>query len=134
MGRRRIGSTTQQPCPAPNGLTFKNGSYSFNAGHADYQHLAEGVASDPIVVNYTVNDGHGGLAHSTLTIVVTGTNDKPTIATIEGGNGGEVTEAGHLDSGAVNAGDPGASGKLSATDIDDGSTVKWSGNLRRSIV
>ena len=59
------------------GLTIAaNGGYSFNAGHADYQHLAQG-ATTAVVANYTVTDQHGANSTSTLTITLTGTNDTP---------------------------------------------------------
>src|SRR4029079_15592514 len=41
------------------GLTLNaNGGYSFDAGNAAYQHLAEGATTD-VVANYTVTDEHG---------------------------------------------------------------------------
>ncbi|MER9330802.1 VCBS domain-containing protein, partial [Mesorhizobium sp. M0488] len=53
-----------------------DGSYSFDAANAAYQHLAQG-ATLPVVANYTVTDQHGASASSTLTITLTGTNDTP---------------------------------------------------------
>ncbi|MGY3411935.1 VCBS repeat-containing protein [Bradyrhizobium sp. GM5.1] len=59
------------------GLTINaDGSYSFDASNAAYQHLAEG-ATQVVVANYTVTDEHGASAPSTLTITLTGTNDTP---------------------------------------------------------
>ena len=41
------------------GLTLNaDGSYSFDAGNAAYQHLAQGATTD-VVANYTVTDEHG---------------------------------------------------------------------------
>ena len=41
------------------GLTINaDGSYSFDAGNAAYQHLAQGATTD-VVANYTVTDEHG---------------------------------------------------------------------------
>ena len=41
------------------GLTLNaDGSYSFDAGNAAYQHLAQGATPD-VVANYTVTDEHG---------------------------------------------------------------------------
>src|SRR5205085_1727819 len=58
------------------GLTLNpNGSYSFNAGNAAYQHLAQGATTN-VVANYTVTDEHGASSSSTLTITLTGTNDE----------------------------------------------------------
>ncbi|RYE81530.1 MAG: tandem-95 repeat protein, partial [Myxococcales bacterium] len=82
------------------GLTLNgDGSYSFNAGNAAYQHLALG-AMQIVTANYTVTDQHGATAVSTLTITVTGTNDGPvanpdTAASTPGtgGTGGGTGEA-----------------------------------------
>ena len=65
--------------PVP-GLTLNaNGSYSFDAGNAAYQHLAQGATTD-VVANYKVTDEHGAFATSTLTIHLTGRNDAPVAA------------------------------------------------------
>ena len=59
------------------GLTLNaDGSYSFDASNAAYQHLAEGATTD-VVANYTVTDEHGATDTATLTITVTGMNDAP---------------------------------------------------------
>jgi len=59
------------------GLTLNpNGSYSFDPSVAAYQDLAAGATRN-VVASYTVSDGKGGTATSTLTIVVTGANDAP---------------------------------------------------------
>ncbi|MBM0171439.1 Ig-like domain-containing protein, partial [Altererythrobacter sp. C41] len=59
------------------GLTLNaDGSYSFDPSDAAYQDLAAGETRD-VVASYTVSDGNGGTASSTLTITVTGTNDAP---------------------------------------------------------
>ena len=59
------------------GLTFNtDGSYSFDAANAAYQHLAAGATTD-VVANYTVTDEHGATDTATLTITLTGTNDAP---------------------------------------------------------
>ena len=63
--------------PRSAGLTLNtDGSYSFDAGNAAYQHLAQGATTD-VVANYTVTDEHGARAAATLTITLTGTNDAP---------------------------------------------------------
>ena len=63
--------------PPVAGLTLNaNGSYSFDAGNAAYQHLAEGATTE-VVASYTVTDAHGATDTATLTITVTGTNDAP---------------------------------------------------------
>ena len=59
------------------GLTLNaDGSYSFDASNAAYQHLAQGATTD-VVANYTVTDQLGATSTSTLTITLTGTNDTP---------------------------------------------------------
>lgn len=89
------------------GLTFNaDGSYTFDASHAAYQHLAAGVTED-VVVSYTVSDGHGGSDTATLTITVTGVND---LASISGDTEGDVFEDGAAT----------ASGTLAVDDPDDG--------------
>nr|WP_314443622.1 Ig-like domain-containing protein [uncultured Sphingomonas sp.] len=64
---------------APAGLTFNpNGTYVFDANNAAYNGLAAG-ATQVLTIPYTVSDGRGGSATSTLTITITGTNDAPTV-------------------------------------------------------
>ncbi|QIG47567.1 cadherin-like domain-containing protein [Nordella sp. HKS 07] len=92
---------------SPAGLTFNSdGSYSFDATHASYQNLAAGEKL-PITVNFTVDDGHGGKTSSTLTITVTGTNDKPiAVADVAAVNedltvNGSIANDSDVDHGAV---------------------------------
>ncbi|AZN37284.1 retention module-containing protein [Iodobacter ciconiae] len=65
--------------PAPvAGLTINaNGSYSFDPGHGAYEHLKAGEKLT-LNVPYTVTDGTATV-NSTLTIEITGTNDKPVV-------------------------------------------------------
>ncbi len=57
------------------GLTMlSDGSWSFDPSDAAYQSLSTGETLD-VVASYTVDDGEGGTASSTLTITVTGTNE-----------------------------------------------------------
>ncbi len=90
-----------------------DGSYTFDAGNAAYQHLAEG-ATQAVVANYIVTDEHGASSTSTLTITLTGTNNAPLISGIDAGNVQEDI-APHF-----------ASGQLTAFDVDDGATQAWS--------
>ncbi|OLO02558.1 Ig-like domain-containing protein, partial [Salinicola socius] len=63
-----------QAITGSNGGTFTlnaDGSYSFNPGTA-FDRLAAGQ-TDTTKVSYTVSDGQGGTATSTLTVTVTGT-------------------------------------------------------------
>ena len=72
------------------GLTLNtDGSYSFDAANAAYQHLAEGATTD-VVANYTVTDEHGATDTATLTITLTGTNDAP-VAVADTNSGNEDT-------------------------------------------
>ncbi len=91
------------------GLTLNaDGSYSFNAGNAAYQSLAEGEVQT-IVAGYGVSDGQGGTAAATLTITVTGRNDGPvavadTAVAVEDGakvTGNVGTNDSDVDHGAV---------------------------------
>ena len=95
------------------GLSFSSdGSYSFDAGNAAYNHLAEG-ATQNVVVNYTVTDEHGVSAASALTITVTGANDAP-VAVADTAN---ATEGGATISGSVATND---------SDVDDGAVLTYS--------
>ena len=59
------------------GLTLNaDGSYSFDAGNAAYQHLAQGATTD-VVANYTVTDEHRCHGHQHADHHLTGTNDAP---------------------------------------------------------
>jgi VCBS repeat-containing protein len=53
-----------------------SGSYTFDPSTPAYNDLDTGE-SRTVVANYTVSDGHGGSASSTLTITIAGVNDAP---------------------------------------------------------
>lgn len=91
------------------GLTLNaDGSYSFDPANAAYNGLAQGQ-TQVVTANYTVSDGKGGTAASTLTITVTGTNDAPVAvadvaAATEGAapvTGSVATNDSDADTGAV---------------------------------
>ncbi|MBK8458537.1 MAG: tandem-95 repeat protein [Phyllobacteriaceae bacterium] len=89
------------------GLTLNgDGSYSFDASNAAYQHLAQG-ATGTVVANYTVTDEHGATSTSTLTITLTGTNDAPVaVADTKSGSEdatitGTVANDNDIDDGAI---------------------------------
>ncbi len=95
---------------SPTGLTFNaNGTYSFDA--SSYDRIPAGQ-TETVTVNFTAKDASGGIsAPQTLTITITGTNDRPTIdvaaSTVTGtlgeddaSTGGHI-EAGDLDTGAT---------------------------------
>ena len=106
------------------GLTIdNNGSYSFNAGNAAYQFLAEGATTD-VVASYTVTDDKGATSTSTLTITLTGTNDKP-VAVADTNSGDAVIESGVNPGNAAFVGDSAATGNVLANDTDvDNGTMK----------
>src|SRR5205085_2369460 len=96
------------------GLTLNpNGSYSFDASNAAYQHLAQGATAD-VVANYTVTDEHGATSTASLTITLTGTNDAP-VAVADTKSGSEDTTI----TGTVATND---------SDVDDGSSLTYSLN------
>ena len=91
------------------GLTLNsNGSYSFDAGNAVYQHIALG-ATQVVTANYTVTDQHGATDNATLTITIAGTNDAP----VANNDSFSATEDGGTVTGTVTTND---------TDVDDGAT------------
>src|SRR6185503_19602084 len=93
------------------GLTLNaDGSYSFDAANAAYQHLAQG-ATTTVVANYTVTDEHGAASGSTLSIMLTGTNDTP-VAVADTNAGNEDTTI----TGTVASND---------SDVDDGASLSY---------
>src|SRR5205823_680416 len=63
-----------------------NGSYSFDAANAAYQHLAAGATTNEVPTS-NVTDVHDAAYTSTLTITLTGTNDAPVaVADTNSGN------------------------------------------------
>src|SRR5205085_2045162 len=96
------------------GLTLHtDGSYSFDASNAAYQHLAQGATTD-VVANYTVTDEHGAISISTFTITLTGTNDAP-VPVADARSCNEDTTI----SGSVATND---------SDVDDGASLSYSLN------
>jgi protocadherin Fat 4 len=110
------GATLTYSLDAPvAGLTLNaDGSYSFDASHVDYQHLAAGKSID-VVANYTVTDDKGATDGGTLTITVTGVNDAPTITSNDGGDEATISIAENTS----------AVTKVTATDPDDGTTLEY---------
>ena len=109
---------------APAGLTFNaNGSYSFDPTVAAYDHLAAG-ATQNVVASFKANDGLADSSVQTLTITLTGTNDKP-VAVADSNGGDAVVESGVNPGNTPFAGDPSATGNVltNDTDVDDG-TIK----------
>ncbi|VEE14849.1 retention module-containing protein [Ectopseudomonas mendocina] len=94
----------------PGGFTLNSdGTWTLDPSHADYQHLAEGK-STTLTINFTATDGKLS-GNSTLTITVTGVNDKPTITA--------ATAAATEGNGEIN-------GQIAANDVDDGAVLSFS--------
>ncbi|RYV00481.1 hypothetical protein SOPP22_19755, partial [Shewanella sp. OPT22] len=87
------------------------------------QALQEGE-SRALVYTVQVNDGQGGVAQSTVTITVEGTNDRPIITGEQ--FAGSVSESGTNASNEDSAGVAIATGLLTATDVDNAqSDLSW---------
>lgn len=108
---------------APAGLTLaQDGSYTFDARDAAYQHLADG-ATEQVVATFVVTDANGAVSEDrTLTITVTGRNDDPVAAD-------DVLATTIIEAGAGGAGVPSASGKVltNDTDVDDDALLTVTG-------
>jgi VCBS repeat-containing protein len=73
------------------GLTFNaDGSYSFNPADAAYQYLADGQ-TQTLNIPITVTDHSGATSTDSLTIIITGTNDRPTVSASHFGRSDEDT-------------------------------------------
>jgi len=96
---------------APAGLSFNaDGSYSFDATNAAYNHLAVG-ATQVVAVSYKANDGQADSNVQTLTITVTGTNDAPVaVAKSVTATEGVITPV---------------TGSVTASDADDGASLTY---------
>ena len=96
----------------PVGFTLDaDGSYTLDASNVAYQHLAKDALQD-LAIGYTVTDEHGASSQSTLTIHLTGVNDKPVAAA----DAADVNEDSTL-TGSVAGND---------TDPDDGAALTFS--------
>ncbi|MDT3296640.1 VCBS domain-containing protein [Shewanella sp. SP2S2-6] len=106
---------------AVDGFTLNaDGSYSFDPGHASYQHLAAGQTQD-VVIPVTVTDSAGATSTQNLTITVKGSNDGPLVT--------DGTAATAADLGAINEDAPRVFTEaellqaVGASDADDGSSL-----------
>ncbi|WP_326490830.1 retention module-containing protein [Shewanella chilikensis] len=107
-----------------------DGSYSYqiNSAAQAVQALAQGESLTE-TFSYLLTDADGDTSIQTLTITITGTNDIPVISTPQPGEAdGAVREAGQFDDGSIDPGTPGVSGQLSASDVDNGAVLIWSGS------
>ncbi|WP_394375377.1 retention module-containing protein [Stutzerimonas frequens] len=92
---------------APAGFSLSSdGRWTFDATNSAYDSLAAGATQD-LVIPYQVTDEHGGVADSTLTITITGTNDAAVIS-------GDVAQsAAETDTPLI------LNGTLTSTDVDN---------------
>ncbi|WCR45859.1 chitobiase/beta-hexosaminidase C-terminal domain-containing protein [Stutzerimonas stutzeri] len=92
---------------APAGFSLSSdGRWTFDATNSAYDSLAAGATQD-LVIPYQVTDEHGGVADSTLTITITGTNDAAVIS-------GDVAQsAAETDTPLT------LNGTLTSTDVDN---------------
>ncbi|MEZ5742539.1 MAG: VCBS domain-containing protein, partial [Sphingomonadaceae bacterium] len=98
-----------------------NGSYTYTLDNslASTQALQQGETADE-VFSYTTQDVNGAVSTSTLTVSITGTNDRPTITSTAADAQGSVTEVGTNETGVATA-----NGQLTASDVDTAATQTW---------
>ncbi|WP_194165953.1 retention module-containing protein, partial [Shewanella sp. YLB-07] len=115
-----------------------DGSYTYQLDNSldNIQALAEGEQVTE-TFTYQLTDADGDSVQVTLSITVTGTNDEPVVVVIDPdgpdgpilpGDEGLVIEAGNEDDGTIVPGIITATGSLTATDVDNGSILTWSGD------
>ncbi len=92
----------------------QEGKWTYTLDSAAAQHLAVGETREE-VFTVLVSDGHGGVDEKTITIVITGTNDAPTLS---GTAAGAVIEDGTEEQQI-------ATGKLTVADVDTTDTHTW---------
>lgn len=97
-------------------------TYTLNNGDSDTNALAQGQSASD-VFNYRMRDTAGATSSSTLTINITGTNDRP-VAVADTNAGDAVTESGVNPGNTAFAGDTTAAGNvlINDTDADSGDT------------
>ncbi|MEM9783489.1 MAG: VCBS domain-containing protein [Pseudomonadota bacterium] len=97
-------------------------TYVLDNARPQTEALAEGeVAVETFTV--TVADADGMSRETEVTVTVEGTNDAPVITTDPAEAQGAVTEAGSTETGT-----PVATGQASASDVDTGAVLSWSGD------
>ncbi|NRB23115.1 retention module-containing protein, partial [Shewanella sp.] len=115
-----------------------DGNYTYQLDNSldHIQALAEGEQVTEIFT-YQLTDGDGDSVLVTLSITITGTNDAPVVVVIDPdgpdgpilpGDQGLVIEAGNEDDGTLVPGIVTATGSLTATDVDNGAVLIWSGD------
>ena len=107
-----------------------DGSYSYQLSNQldAVQSLAQGEQITD-TFTYQLTDSDGDSVPVTLTLTISGTNDTPVITTEigDGADLGTVIESGNEDDGTIVPGIPQTTGTLTATDIDNGAILSWSG-------
>ncbi|MBE8168044.1 MAG: hypothetical protein HAW66_06730, partial [Shewanella sp.] len=108
-------------------LNSETGQWTFNLFNDSSVVQAMQEGDEPILLTYQVrvSDGLGGFSNTTVTITVTGTNDRPLVE--NGPQTGTVDEAGIDVSNNDITGIPSVSGDLNASDVDNAqSDLSWS--------
>lgn len=105
-----------------------DGAYSYTLNNAALatQALAQGTTATD-TFSYTVTDANGQTATTTVTVSITGTNDAPIVTSGAAAAAGFVVETG-TNLGIPVPGVSTATGTLTASDVDTGSNLTWSGN------
>lgn len=99
-------------------------TYTLNNDSLDVQKLGEGVKVEQ-KFTIRVQDEHGAWSEQEVTVVITGSNDAPTV-TVDNAHL-DVIEAGVKDGGNdLELGTPSASGKVTGSDVDEGDTQNLS--------
>lgn len=100
--------------------------FTYTPDAAHWQSLALGETGTDSFT-YTVTDADGDMQTVTVSVTISGSNDGPVVTTAAGQALGTVVEAGNRDDGAEAPGTPAATGTLTASDVDNGAVLSWSG-------
>ena len=100
-------------------------NWTYNVNKVDLNFLNQGEFVS-IVYKIEVEDNAGASSDQELSILITGSNDTPTINSSSSTDTGVVIEAGNNDDGTVDDGIASASGQLESNDPDDNATAIWS--------
>ncbi|WP_421682630.1 retention module-containing protein [Stutzerimonas urumqiensis] len=113
--------TFSPDAPLPAGFVLNaNGSWTFDAGAAAYQHLADGQ-SLTLDIPFTTRDAAGASSSSSLRLVVTGTNDGPVAQPAAA----SVLEGAATTAGPVASATEGATLTLTVTTTTPGEAVSF---------
>ena len=101
-------------------------SYSLNNTAAATQVLPAGQIVSENFGAIQVTDGSATTLSAALVFSITGSNDSPFVTNSVAARAGTLVEAGNNLNGSTFAGTSSATGRLSASDVDTGSTGTWS--------